>query len=185
MSRRFRAALGTAILVGAVALPALARADGQPVISLEPTQLGRLPIWIYSDRASPVTTLPIRRVTGVGEDVQIEYDMTATPRPVVTLPVRRVVQDGDSVRIEYDEEGGASLPHTMPSVGGGHNAALWNLLNLPPRSAEDRSRLGQARQRQPAILRHDGDAFHTCWQGILMRRAAAPPVLATASRRDE
>lgn len=132
MAPRFHAALAAAILVSAVAVPVLARADGQPVVSLEPMQLGRLPVWIYSDRASPVTSLPVLRVTGSGENVEIEYDMTATPRPVVTLPVRRVVQDGDSVRIEYDEEAGANLPHTMPNVGGGHNAALWNLRNVSP-----------------------------------------------------
>jgi hypothetical protein len=33
---------------------------------------------------------------------------------------------------QVHEEVGARLPHTMPNVGGGHNAALWNLRSLPP-----------------------------------------------------
>lgn len=132
MPTRIHATLALALAAGLAAAPGLARADGQPVISLEVTQLGRLPVQIYSDRASPVVTLPVKRVTGSGENVEIEYDTTATPRPVVSLPVRRITGSGENVDIEYDEGAGARLPHTMPNVGGGHNAALWNLRSLPP-----------------------------------------------------
>jgi hypothetical protein len=132
MPMLIRATLALALAAGLAAAPGLARADGQPVISLEVTQLGRLPVQIYSDRASPVVSLPVKRVTGSGENVDIEYDTTATPRPVVSLPVRRITGSGENVDIEYDEEAGARLPHTMPNVGGGHNAALWNLRSLPP-----------------------------------------------------
>jgi hypothetical protein len=132
MPTRIHATLALALAAGLAAAPGLARADGQPVISLEITQLGRLPVQIYSDRASPVVSLPVKRTTGSGENVEIEYDTTAIPRPVTTLPVRRTTGGGENVDIEYDLEAGARMPHAVPNVGGGHNAALWNLQGLPP-----------------------------------------------------
>ncbi|MBU8541711.1 hypothetical protein [Falsiroseomonas tokyonensis] len=130
MSPLFRTAFAVAIAVGIAALPGLARADGRPVVSLEPMYLGRLPVMIYSDRASPVTSLPVRRVTGSGQNVEIEYDTSATPRPVVSCVNPRIVGTGENASSECNEAATAAAPHTMPDMGGGHNAALWNLQRL-------------------------------------------------------
>jgi hypothetical protein len=51
---------------------------------------------------------------------------------VMSRPVARVVGSGENISIEYDDAAASRMPHTMPSVGGGHNAALWNLMRLPP-----------------------------------------------------
>ncbi|OYW66560.1 MAG: hypothetical protein B7Z40_11185 [Bosea sp. 12-68-7] len=130
MSPFSRTAFAMAI-AAAVALPGFARADGQPVVSLEPMYLGRLPVMIYSDRASPVTSLPVRRVIGSGENVEIEYDTSAAPRPVVSCVNPRIVGTGENASSECDEAASAAAPHTMPNIGGGHNSALWNLQWLP------------------------------------------------------
>ncbi|MBR0682922.1 hypothetical protein GXW74_20690 [Roseomonas eburnea] len=132
LTRNPRFALGalTALaVIGAVATTA--KADGQPVVSLEPVMLGRTGFMIYSDRPSPVATLPVRRVITNGENVEVEYDTSAAPRMVVSRPVARVVGSGENMSVEYDDAQAANMPHAMPNIGGGHNAALWNLNALP------------------------------------------------------
>ncbi len=116
------------LAAGLAVAPGIAAADGQPVVSLQMPQLDRRPAQTYSDRASPVVTLPVRRVTGSGEDTTIEYDTTAAPRPVVSAPVRGVTGSGEDVRILYDLEAGARQPHTVPSLVGVQDAARWNSL---------------------------------------------------------
>lgn len=133
MSRRLHAALAVATLVGTLAMPGLARAEGQPVISLEMIQPFRsIPVWVYSDRASPVVTLPVRRVTGSGENIDIEYDMTATPQMVTNCPSPRIVGSGENASVECDETAAKAASHAMPNVQGSHNPGLWNLMRLPP-----------------------------------------------------
>ena len=70
------------VILGTIATAA--KADGQPVVSLEPVMLGRTGFMIYSDRASSLSSLPVRRVITNGENVEIEYDTSAPPRMVVT-----------------------------------------------------------------------------------------------------
>ncbi len=122
--------LALALVAGLAVAPTLAHANGQPVVSLEPMYLGRLPVLIYSNRASMVTSLPVRRVTGSGENVEIEYDTSATPSPVVSCVNPRIVGTGENASSECDEVATATAPHTMPDMGGGHNSALWNLQRL-------------------------------------------------------
>jgi hypothetical protein len=132
LNRNSRFALGatTALaILGAIATTA--KADGQPVVSLEPVLLGRTGFMIYSDRPSSVVTLPVRRVVTNGENIEVEYDTSAAPRMVVSRPVARIVGSGENISVEYDDAAGANIPHAMPNVGGGHNAALWNLNSLP------------------------------------------------------
>lgn len=127
--------LHAALLAGAVLATGLAvqtdsaLADGQPVISLAPTTLGRTGITINSDRASALVSAPVVGF-GPGPDHTAIYDLSRT-QPVVSLPVRRIVTSGENTDIEYDTGAGAGMPHTMPDVGGSHNAGLWNLLRLP------------------------------------------------------
>lgn len=133
LTRNSRFALGAMAalaIVGAVATTA--KADGQPVVSLEPMMLGRTAFMIYSDRPSAVATLPVRRVITNGENTEVEYDTSAAPRMVVSRPVARVVGSGENMSVEYDDAHAANMPHAMPNVEGGHNAALWNLNALPP-----------------------------------------------------
>ena len=118
------------VILGTIATAA--KADGQPVVSLEPMMLGRTGFMIYSDRASPLSSLPVRRVITNGENVEIEYDTSAPPRMVVSRPVARIVGSGENLSVEYDDQQAANMPHAMPNVGGGHNAGLWNLRSLPP-----------------------------------------------------
>jgi hypothetical protein len=118
------------VILGSVA--SAARADGTPVVSLEPMVLGRTGITVYSDRPAPVVSLPVRRVITNGENVEIEYDTSAAPRAVTARPVARIVGSGENASIEYDDAGGHTAPHVMPRVAGGHNAALWNHPTLPP-----------------------------------------------------
>lgn len=132
LTRNSRLSLGTAAalaVLGAFATPA--RADGTPVVSLEPVMLGRTGFMVYSDRPTALTTLPVRRTRNNGDGVEIEYDTSATPRMVMSRPVARVVGSGENMSVEYDEATAATMPHALPSVGGGHNAALWNLQSLP------------------------------------------------------
>jgi hypothetical protein len=132
LNRKSRFALGatTALaILGAIATTA--KADGQPVVSLEPVMLGRTGFMIYSDRPTALTTLPVRRTSNNGDSVEIEYDTSAAPRMVVSRPVARIVGSGENISVEYDDAQAENMSHAMPNVGGGHNAALWNLNSLP------------------------------------------------------
>lgn len=132
MTSRFRIAFAVALAAGTAVLPASVHANGQPVVSLELAPLGRTGIWVYSDRASPLVSLPVRRASSNGENTEIEYDTTAQPMMVTSCPNPRSVGSGENSSIECDETAAAAAPHTMPNVGGGHNSALWNLRHLPP-----------------------------------------------------
>lgn len=131
MTSRFRIVFAVALAVGAAALPASAYANGQPVVSLGLTPLGRTGIYVYSDRPQPVITYPVRRVLSSGENTEVEYD-TSAPQMVTSCPNPRSVGSGENSSIECDETTAANTPHTMPNVGGSHNFALWNLRHLPP-----------------------------------------------------
>lgn len=120
----------SAIVVSAAA-PGLARANGQPVVSLPLTPLGRTGIMVYSDRPQPVITYPVRRVISSGENTEVEYD-TSAPQMVTSCPNPRSVGSGENSSIECDESSAAPASHTMPNVSGGHNSALWNLRALSP-----------------------------------------------------
>lgn len=132
MIRNTRFTLGAATALAILGAVAAAKADGQPVISLEPMVLGRTGLTINSNRPSALTTLPVRRIVTNGENTDIEYDTSAQPSMVMSRPVARVVESGENVTIEYDDAAAASMPHTMPNVDGNHNAPLWNLMTLPP-----------------------------------------------------
>lgn len=128
---RFVAGAATAlVMLGALATAA--KADGAPVMSLEPMVLGRTGITIYSDRPVAVGALPVRRVITNGDGVEVEYDTSAAPRMVTTRPGARIVGSGESATIEYDDDRAASMPHAMPRFSGGHNPALATHPSLPP-----------------------------------------------------
>lgn len=131
MPKRIRATLALALAAGVAAAPGLARADGQPVVSLPLTMFGPNNIPIYSDRPQPVITYPVRRTISSGENTEVEYD-TSAPQMVTSCPSPRSVGSGENSSVECDEGSARAAPHAMPNVGGGHNGALWNLRNLPP-----------------------------------------------------
>lgn len=120
----------SAIFVSAAA-PGLARANGQPVVSLPLTPLGRTGIMVYSDRPQPVITYPVRRVISSGENTEVEYD-TSAPQMVTSCPNPRSVGSGENSSIECDESSATAASHAMPNVSGGHNFALWSLRALSP-----------------------------------------------------
>ncbi len=133
MSRATNTALAFGALLAAMGAPQGSWANGQPVISLPMIQMGPPSgAFLYSDRAQPLITLPVRRVVTNGENTDVEYDTTAAPQIVTSCPNPRSVQSGDGTSVECDEASAAAASHAMPNVGGGHNSALWNLRNLPP-----------------------------------------------------
>jgi len=131
MSPSPRNALALALVAGLAMAPNLARANGQPVVSLPLVPLGQTTIMIYSDRPQPVISYPVRRVLSSGENTEVEYD-TSAPQMVTSCPNPRSEGSGENSSVVCDAASAAAAPHTMPNVGGGHNAALWNLRNLPP-----------------------------------------------------
>jgi hypothetical protein len=132
LNRNSRFALGatTALaILGAIATTA--KADGTPVVSLEMTTIGPMRIPVYTNRPSGVVSAPVSRVITNGNNTDIEYDASAPPRMVVTRPGARIVGSGENQTVEYDDAAAAHMPHSMPTIGMGHNPGLTNLETLP------------------------------------------------------
>jgi hypothetical protein len=131
MSPAFARVVALSAIAALAAAPNLARANGQPVVSLPLVPLGQTNIMIYSDRPQPVITYPVRRVISSGENTEVEYD-TSSPQMVTSCPNPRSVGSGENSSVECDASSAAAASHAMPNVSGGHNFGLWNLRSLPP-----------------------------------------------------